>query len=206
MFGSITDSSPIPVPEPANLPGDEWLLERMAARQTDALGQFYDRYSRVVFSLASRILSDRREAEEVTQDVFLAAWNRAADYRAARALPLTWLTAITRNKCIDRLRKSGRRLPSPPSQEEDDRVSVLDPDRAANPFLMAALHDLSRQIQDCLGRLPGQQRQAVELAYFEGSTHVEIAERLAEPTGTIKSRLRLALDKLRNCLNTKQWP
>jgi len=206
MFGSITDSSSIPLQEPEEPAGDASLLERMAARQTEALGQFYDRYSGPVFSLAVRILSDRREAEEVTQDVFLAAWNRAADYRATRALPLTWLTAITRNKCIDRLRKSGRRLPSPPSQEEDDRTPVLDPDRAANPFLMAALQDLSRQIQDCLGRLPGQQRQAVELAYFEGSTHVEIAERLAEPMGTIKSRLRLALDKLRNCLNSKEWP
>lgn len=174
-------------------------FEQLAARDQGALAAIYDRYGRVVYSLASRMLSDPREIEEVTQDVFLSIWRSPSAYRPQLSSPLTWLAALTRNKCIDRLRKSGRRIPAPPDDPESAAV-FTDESRSSNPFLMAALQDLSRQVRDCLGRLSGDQRKAVELAYFECLTHSEIAERLAEPSGTVKSRLRLAMGKLRLCL------
>lgn len=179
------------------------LIALMAVGDHPALGKLYDLLGAVIYSLASRMLSDGREAEEVTQDVFLSAWQKAASYDASRASPLTWLGSMTRNRCIDRLRKSGRRIPQAPPEQEDsapDRNVAVAEDRLSDPFLMLSLAELGVQIQKCLGLLPEGQRDVVELAYFEGLTHEEIAERTARPSGTVKSRLRLALEKLRGCL------
>ena len=112
--------------------GNATLMLGLAAQDPQALASLYDRYGRIVFTLADRILSDERESEEVTQDVFLAVWKNPGAYRPERASPLTWLAGITRNKCIDRMRKAGRRLPA--HFEANEGSAVVADERAADPF------------------------------------------------------------------------
>ncbi len=175
------------------------MLMRLNTKDPEAFAVLYDRFGRVVFSLASRMLSDPREAEEVTQDVFVAIWKNSANYSEKCSSPLTWIATITRNKCIDRLRKAGRRIPEA-DREEELQIPVTDDRAASDPFLMVALSDLSKQVNECLAHLSNPQRAAVDSAYFECLTTSEIAERYSIPQGTVKSRLRLAMDKLRRCL------
>lgn len=177
------------------------LLLRLDGKNPDTLGALYDRYGRVVFTLASRILNDARESEEVTQDVFLAIWKKPDSYDPKKASPITWLATLTRNKCIDRMRKAGRRIPAA-GGEEDVPVTV-DENPTSSPFLMSALSDLSEQVHSCLSRLSDSQRTAVESAYFDSLSMTEISKKLSVPSGTVKSRIRLAMDKLRSCLGPR---
>jgi len=147
------------------------------------------------------MLGDVREREEVTQDVFLAMWRNPSVYRPEKASPLTWIATITRNKCIDRLRQSGRRLPFAAAGPET--FSSLPDDRASDPSMRVDLEDLSGQVRECLDRLPDSQRSTVESAYFESLSTEEISNRDDLPPATVKSRLRLALDKMRRCLRHK---
>jgi RNA polymerase sigma-70 factor, ECF subfamily len=174
------------------------LFTNLASRDPGALGALYDRYGKILYSLASRIIRDGSECEEIVQDVFLALWKNPSLYRPERSSPLTFLTSITRNKCIDRLRKAGRRLPTAPGSS--DFADLVADDRASDPYRSAELDDLSAQVRNCLGALPEPQRITVESSYFEGLGPEEIAARFELPTATVKSRLRLALDKLRRCL------
>ncbi len=174
------------------------LIVRLDSQDPADLAALYDRYGRVLFSLAARVLQDLRECEEVVQDVFVSLWRNPSVYCPEVSSPLTFLTAITRNKCIDRMRKAGRRLP--PGHEAPDFFEIAAEDRASDPYRMAELDDLSRQVRDCLGHLPDPQRITIESAYFENLGIEEIAHRSQLPPATVKSRLRLALDKLRRCL------
>ena len=180
---------------------DVALILSLDSRDPDSLGRLYDRYGRIVFTLAARILSDDRESEEVTQDVFLTIWKNPGTYRPERASPLTWIACITRNKCIDRMRKAGRRLPAH-YESDEERAPVVD-ERAADPYEAVAVSDLSGHVRECLDRLPAPQREAVEFAYYECLSTDEIAGRFELPQATIKSRIRLAMDKLRRCLRHK---
>lgn len=174
------------------------LFTHLAARDPGALGALYDRYGKILYSLASRMIRDGRECEEIVQDVFLALWKNPSLYRPDRSSPLTFLTSITRNKCIDRLRKAGRRIPS--SGVEMELMHLIEDDRSPDPVRSAELDDLSAQVRNCLGALPEPQRVTIESSYFEGMVPEEIAARFELPAATVKSRLRLALDKLRRCL------
>ena len=174
------------------------LFASLAAQDPAALGALYDRYGKILYSLASRIIRDGSECEEIVQDVFLALWKNPSIYRSERSSPLTFLTSITRNKCIDRLRKAGRRIPSVPG--ELDLSDLVADDRTPDPYRSAELDDLSTQVRACLGALPEPQRATVESSYFENLGPDEIAALYELPTATVKSRLRLALDKLRRCL------
>lgn len=172
----------------------EECLQRIAKGEEAALGELYDQLGGLLFSLARRVTGNDREAEEIVQDVFVTVWRNAGTFDAKRASPTTWLTTLARNKAIDRLRASRRRLPAAPNDAEFmPETRDLAPDPAQN----AASDDRRERVAGWLNELPPNQRQAVELAFFDGLTHPEIAARLSETIGTVKSRIRLGLDRLR---------
>jgi RNA polymerase sigma-70 factor (ECF subfamily) len=185
-----------------NRASDLQLLLGLDPRDTESLARLYDRFGRIVFSQAERLLHDARESEEVTQDVFLSAWNNRTNYQPACSSPLTWLTSITRHKCIDRIRKSERRIPC--AAECSHANAVREGDAGSDPSAMAARGDLSRQVRECLEKLPESQRIALECSYFDCMTVAEIAEHLVVPRETVRSRIRLAMDKLKNSMSLFQ--
>ncbi|MEI8196659.1 MAG: sigma-70 family RNA polymerase sigma factor [Phycisphaerae bacterium] len=169
-------------------------LQRMAAGDHAALGRCYDLMSPVVFSLAVRMLRDRQAAEDVTQDIFTQIWRQAANYDTTRGSPEAWMMMIGRTRILDRLRSRaagivlkpvGDHLPDAPDAEDwpDD--------------LAISREDASR-VRQALASLPPDQKQAIELAFFDGLTHVEIADQTGVALGTIKTRIRLGLLKIRD--------
>jgi RNA polymerase sigma-70 factor (ECF subfamily) len=172
---------------------DVALLNRIVARDPNALAELYDRYSRLLFGLILRILKNRDEAEEIMQDAFVQAWTRATTYRAEIASPAGWLVGIARNRAIDRLRANAiranaRQTASPVAGGSSDAGSAG-----------AEQIDIRRALQ----LLPADQRDLVESAYFLGLTHVELAERHGLPLGTVKTRIRRAMQTLRDYLDGK---
>lgn len=169
---------------------DAHLLRHVAAGDTNALRALYDRYGPVLFGLSYKTLGDRQLAEDCVQEVFVTAWRSAGRYDPRRASVSTWLFAIARNKTVDALRRRSRRPAEPlPERWPDDEA----PDAAE----IVAAEDQGERIASALAELPQHQLEAVSLAYFEGLTQAEIAERLGVPLGTVKGRLRLALERLR---------
>lgn len=167
-------------------------MHRLARGDEAALGGLYDQLGGRLFTLARRVTGNDREAEEIVRDVFLAAWRQAATFDSSRSNVATWLVTLARNQAIDRLRASRRRLPP----ADGDR-----PPEPRNPVpVPTGPDDRREQIADWVGELPAGQRQAIELAFFEGLTHPEIATRLNETIGAVKSRIRLGLDRLRGKL------
>jgi RNA polymerase sigma-70 factor (ECF subfamily) len=169
---------------------DARLVRRLDAGDTDALRLLYERYGRIVFGMTYRLLGDRQAAEECTQDVFVSVWRTARTYEPARARVSTWLFTIARNRAIDATR---RRAARPVDPHEDVWTTELSPDAAD---LVAAADEAGR-LAEAMAELPDAQREAVSLAYFDGLSHTEIAGRLGIPVGTVKGRMRLALDRLR---------
>jgi RNA polymerase sigma-70 factor (ECF subfamily) len=181
---------------------DEKLIRLIAQLQQGALAQLYERYHRVVFSLALAIVGDRPTAEEVTLDVFVRIWQKAGTYRAEQAKVNTWLTHIARHHAIDVLRHRNVR-PDHLALAWDELGSQgkslqEDPQEAVEVSLRR------KRVQAALARLPADQREALLLAYFGGHTQRQIAEMLDQPLGTIKTRLRLALQKLRDFLRDER--
>ena len=176
---------------------DRELLQAIARQDADALVALFDRYNRLAFGLAYRILGDAFAAEEVVQDAFMSIWRNAASYDLARGTVRTWLLTIVRNRAIDQLRgRFGR-------SQSDVALDTVAPLLAASDLWDDVLVEIqAMDVRAALGALPEEQRVAIELAYFEGLTHVEIAERLGIPLGTVKSRLRLGLQKLHDLLVT----
>ena len=173
---------------------DVTLLHLIAQRDEAALASLYDRYRLILFGLLVRILNSREEAEDVLQEVFMQVWRRAADFDERRGRPFTWLVTLTRSRAIDRLRMlaSRERLATSAALSEADEVSdaALDAFRSEQREIVAG----------ALAQLPEEQRRALVLAYFEGLTQSEIAVRLSSPLGTIKTRMRSAMIKLRELL------
>ena len=172
---------------------DRALIARIEGRDADALALLYDRHSARLFGLAQRILGDTGEAEEVLQEVFLYAWKAAATFDASRGPVLAWLLVATRSRSIDRLR----------SRRPAGRGGVRSLDEAPEPASRedveadAAGREWEARCRAAIAELAEDQRRALELAYFEGLTHQEIARRTATPLGTVKTRVRLGLMKLR---------
>jgi RNA polymerase sigma-70 factor (ECF subfamily) len=175
---------------------DEQLLGLVTRRNEAALGAIYDRYGALVYTIALRITGDRQTAEEVVQDVFQNVWQTSAGFRPGLGSCASWLVGITRHRAIDATRSKRERARLREQTIEHD--VFIDAD--ANPGAAAVEADLRDAVKQALGTLPTNQRQAVELAYYGGLTRVEIAERLGEPIGTVKTRLRLGLLKLRDLL------
>jgi RNA polymerase sigma-70 factor, ECF subfamily len=184
--------------------GDEKLISLIAQSHEQALTQLYDRYHRLVFSLALAIVNDRETAEEVTLDVFMRIWQKAGTYRVDQAKVSTWLTHIARHHAIDILRRRAARLDHSALHWEA-AISNTESSQP-NPQDSAELASRREHIQTALNQLPYEQKQALMLAYFGGYTQSQIAEMLAQPLGTIKTRLRLALQKLREFLDEEHRP
>jgi RNA polymerase sigma-70 factor (ECF subfamily) len=177
---------------------DETLIGLVARANPEALSALYDRYSRLVFSLAFNSVGDQATAEEITLDVFTRIWEKAETYRPEQAKVSTWLTSITRYRSIDVLRRRGSR----PEQYSVGWAEVP-PDampRISGPEEGAELALKQERVRAAVGALPPDQQEALALAYFNGYTHRQIAEALAQPLGTIKTRIRLAMHKLREML------
>lgn len=175
-------------------PGD--LLRRIASGDCAALSALYDATSRPVFGLALRILGERADAEEVALDVYTQVWRQAARYDPARGEAVSWLMTLAHSRAIDRLRSRAGTRRREEELDDDAPVADLGPD----PEAASALGERARSVRRALALLSPEQRRVIELAYFEGLTHVEIAERISQPLGTAKSRIRLAMEKLRDAL------
>jgi RNA polymerase sigma-70 factor, ECF subfamily len=178
---------------------DQVVLGRMGRGDDAALAELYDRHARPVYSLALRILQDTADAEDIVQEVFTQAWRQASRYDASRGAPAAWLLTMARSRAIDRLR-ARRVRPDAVALPETLRDIPNPTDRvtAADAQLVSA--EQVEQVRKALSGLPLLQRAALELAYYEGLTHAEIAERLEQPLGTVKTRIRLAMLKLRDVL------
>ena len=173
-------------------------VRRVAAGDEAALAALYDEHARPVYSLILRILGDVGEAEEVLQDVFSQAWQQAKRYDAIRGTVAAWLLNMARTRAIDRLRARRARPDTAAATPEGTLGTLTAP--AIDPADALAVERDVEQLRKALDALPIVQRRAIELAYFEGLTQSEIAGRLAEPLGTIKTRIRLGLLKLRDAL------
>jgi RNA polymerase sigma-70 factor, ECF subfamily len=176
-----------------------WLASAAAGDGT-AIAAVYDSHARAVYSLALRIVGDEADAEDVVQDVFTQAWRQAARYDAGRGSVATWLLTMTRTRAIDRLR-ARRARPDAAADEQIDQSTFQPATHTIDPLeALAAERDATR-VREALLALPLLQRTAIELAYYEGLTQREVAERLEEPLGTVKTRIRLGLLKLRDALS-----
>lgn len=172
---------------------DEVLISLVAKKQVDALSELYDRYSRLVFSLSLYIVGDQIAAEEITQDAFTRLWIQAETYQPSQAKVKTWLVTIARNRAIDELRRRKVR-PSTVLLEEAWEISVNNLEEAVDGRAQ------SIQVRTALSTLPSEQQQVITMAYFGGYSQAEISNELAMPLGTVKTRMRLAMQKLRQLL------
>lgn len=173
------------------------LLRRIAEGDRDALGAFYDQTAGVLFSLAIRILRDPHEAEEAIQDVFVQIWEKAALFDLALGTPFHWALGITRHRCIDRLRARQRRASLLENLAETATFASAFSEAETQTFLSS--EELAA-VRAALEELSPDQKQAIEMAFFGGLSHLEIAAALNEPLGTIKARIRRGMLKLRETL------
>ncbi len=174
------------------------LIQQVAKQDRDAFSQLYDRFSTLVFTLAMRMLKARSDAEDLLQEVFVQVWRQAQNYSAERGSPEAWIINIARSRAIDKIR-SIRRM-------QKSFVLTDDPARAESPENVessAAESETRLTMNSALANLPDPQRKVLELAYFDGLTQNEIAGRLAEPLGTVKTRMRSGIQKLREILGTQ---
>jgi RNA polymerase sigma-70 factor, ECF subfamily len=194
----MTPPADISSPEERN-EADARLLRRIAAGDSGALSELYDRFSRPLYSAAVRILGDAAEAQDVVHDVFLTLWEKASVFRPERGNAFSWAATLTRNRAIDRLRTRRRR------SEMLERSAPSDlgyPDEAEQPRAGDAADrgDRAQLVRTAVSSLPEEQQRALELAYFGGLSQQEIAERLSAPLGTVKARMRRGLARLREAL------
>lgn len=173
------------------------LLRRISEQDHKAVAEFYDQVAGVLFSTAMRILRDTHDAEEVLQDVFVQVWNKAGDFDPALGTPLHWTLSITRHRCIDRLRSRQRRSRLTEQMTEEADIGSVPSNRAPEHLLSTV--ELTA-VREAVQSLPEDQRAAIEMAFFGGLSHAEIAESLNEPLGTVKARIRRGMMKLREQL------
>jgi RNA polymerase sigma-70 factor (ECF subfamily) len=178
---------------------DEALMARVAGGDSGALEQLYSRHSRVAFGLAVRILANSELAEDVVQEAFWRVWKRAATFQTSNGQFAPWLFGIVRNLCIDELRRRQAR-PLSIQNDPDDQVLLAIPDNQPDMDTLSWEAERRRLISSALDELPADQRQVIELAYFGGLSQREIADKLNNPLGTVKTRVRLALAKLKGVL------
>jgi len=178
------------------------LLARAALADQRAFAELYRLTASHLFGVALRIVRDRAVAEEILQEAFVNVWNHAGSYAAARSRPLTWLTAVVRNRCLDQVRHRGVATVSLSLVEDNDGVPPLDPPSGdPSPAELLLRGADAQSVRDCVGRLEGPTRQAIALAFFEGLSHAELAAHLGEPLGTVKSWVRRGLARLKSCLD-----
>lgn len=185
-------------PTARTIESDASVVARMATGDERALAELYDRHGALVFSLAHSILGDAADAEEATADVFLQVWRAAATFDASRASVAAWLSMVARSRALDRVRARKRRERTLQTATflapQGDMVHGTAPAAADRT---AEAGEVGARVRAVLRELPESQRRCLELAFFEGLTHSEIAHALGEPLGTVKTRIRTAMDKLR---------
>ncbi|MEO6928864.1 MAG: sigma-70 family RNA polymerase sigma factor [Casimicrobiaceae bacterium] len=179
----------------------EALLARTALADQRAFAELYRLTSAHLFGVALRIVRERSIAEEILQEAFVNVWNHAASYAAARSRPLTWLTAVVRNRCLDQVRH--RELATVTlSTDDNDGAAPFDPpstDPSPAELLMRGAD--AQSVRECVESLEGGTRQAIALAFFQGLSHAELATHLGQPLGTVKSWVRRGLERLKGCLD-----
>ena len=178
---------------------DAELLRRMGRSDREAFAQLYDRFSRPLYATALRILHNTAEAEDIVQDVFLALWEKATTYEPGRGSAFAWAVTLTRNRAIDRVRMRKRRselLAETTAEDAGTQPTESGPDSADG----LVLKEQAGAVRAAVAALPADQQRAVELAFFSGLTQQEIAEKLREPLGTVKARIRRGLLRLRDTL------
>lgn len=175
---------------------DRTLIAEIVRRQSGALERLYERYQMVVYHLAFKILNNRESAEEVVLEVFWQVWRDAERYDGQRGSVGAWVTTVARSRAIDALR--ARR--GEPASGEDVEAALLAADPAGDPEMQTTLGQRAELVRSALESLPLEQRTALELSFFNGLSHAEIAERLQEPLGTVKTRIRSAMLRLRERL------
>ena len=193
---------------PGGVSGDDELLRGIASGDAASLGAFYNRHSGTVLALCLRILGTRADAEEVLGDVFWQVWEQAGRYDPARGNAVPWLLILARSRAVDRLRAVGRRkrLLVESDRPEPAGLRADPPASSADPYKETVLSQQRTRIEAALARLDPAQRRAIELSFFEDLSHSEIAEILGEPLGTIKSRIRQGLIRLREGLQSQYGP
>ena len=177
---------------------DEDLISLVQTRDSEAFAALYDRHARAAYSLAYRMMGERQTAEDLLQDAFLKLWRAAGSYRVERGSVRTWLLSIVHNRGIDQLRSSASR------RRTQERIEASAPrSQPSEAFAQSWRNSQRDQVREALKTLPKEQLKILELAYFSGYTHVEIAELLGLPLGTVKGRMRLGLNKVRDYFGTQ---
>ncbi|MCU0566519.1 MAG: sigma-70 family RNA polymerase sigma factor [Oculatellaceae cyanobacterium Prado106] len=176
-------------------PSDAELIAALKSGQVNALGTLYDRYSRLVYGLAYRILGNSEEAEDMTQEIFLTLWRRDT-YNPNRGSLSSFLTTLTRSRSIDKLRSRSSRLRFLQRWQGLAKTEIM----GTNPLEQASLGERSQRLKSAMADLPDSERQILEIAYYEGLSQSEIAQRLQIPLGTVKTRSRQGLLRLRQTL------
>jgi RNA polymerase sigma-70 factor (ECF subfamily) len=180
---------------------DATLVDAMRRGDERAVGALYDRHSPMVMGLAMSIVRDRTDAETVVLDAFTQAWRSADRFDPARGSVASWLLVLCRSRALDLLRSAGRRARlTPVSVDDAPATALVAEDAPSDPAQGVEAGERQREVAAAMRELPVSQRQVIELAFFEGLSHSEIAERLAEPLGTVKTRIRLGMTKLRQLL------
>ncbi len=176
------------------------LLARVALGDRAAFRRLYDATAPSLMGVALRIVRHRDRAEEVIQDAFVNAWNRAAGYQAALSQPMTWLTAIVRNRALDELRSGSRHVAESLENEDTGTTREIEDERSDPLGLLQQAAD-ALAIRHCLDAIDGPQRQCLALAYYHGLSHSEVATHLGSPIGSVKVWLRRGLERLKRCLD-----
>ncbi len=176
------------------------LLSRVAMGDQAAFGDLYGETSAHLYGAALRILREPAAAEEILQEAYVNVWHHAGSYEVAKSQPLTWLTTIVRNRCLDQLRR--RELETVTLTPDDDDAPEYDvPSDALTPAEMLLAGAEAASVRDCVEALDAGPKQAIALAFYRGLSHAELAAHLREPLGTVKSWVRRALERLKNCLD-----
>ena len=185
----------------SGLDDEAQLVRRVAAGEEDALGLLYDRLGGAVYSLCLRIVHDPGAAEELTQETFVRLWRSAASFSAERGRVSSWLLRIAHNLALNEIRRRQSRPVAAPSDEWDAVVaSVADPSDEGDPVVATGMREQAEAVRRALAELPTPQRQAIELAFFGGLSQAEVAAALGDPLGTVKSRIRIGMQHLRDRL------
>lgn len=176
------------------------LLSRVAVGDQRAFAEFYEITASHLYGVALRILKDAAAAEEILQEAYVNVWQHAGSYEAAKSQPMTWLTSIVRNRCLDQVRR--RAVATVTLAGDDDDAPEIDvPDDRMTPAEMLLAGAEARSVRECVDALDAGPKQAIALAFYQGLTHAELAAHMRQPLGTVKSWVRRALERLKDCLD-----